>query len=611
MITPITREAPARRIIAYDLEWFPGTLELRLIGVHDGERYRTYSTAEEFLLGELVDENVGAWFFAHAGGLADFQFLLEKLVDRGYVVKIAFSGSSAIIVEISEGRRRWLLIDSYWLLRSPLAKIGEAIGIKKLNDYLCYGSSLVRGECDGKGCSHPPPDNPKKPVCIYYAPMGELRTYNEQDCLILQRAIVAFQEQILEMGGELCMTQASSAMKLYRRAYLDRTIRTNAIINARARESYVGSRVEPFARRCSNAYYYDINSSFPYAMTFPAPGNMIGGSSRMPTGEDELFLADVEIQIPDMYLPPIPWRSPKDHRVYFPTGAWRSWLWGIDVRLLEEMGGKIVKCHRVLRFDSHTTLSEYALDLYDRRKKSTTEFEKMLYKLLLNSLYGKFGEGRLKTAAYINPEDRYSDMEMLMPGIYMREEEMNVEHEHVPIATHITSFARRTLYRFDKMCLDLGGTIYYNDTDSCVTTISPDMLPPGTLGKELGQMKHEYNVDDGLFVAPKFYSMNAFDIEKQKQVRVVKAKGFSGITYEAFADLVEGRAMAVRRMTRVRELLRSGKLFPREETTEKRLQFSTRPKRSPIGETSSRPWTIKELSRSWKTASEETEEAAA
>lgn len=325
MIIPIRSSVKARKILTYDMEWIPGTLELRLIGVFDGNEYRTYTTPFDFLQNELTPENNGGWFFAHAGGLADFQFLLQTLVERGYTVKAAFSGSSAIIVEISVGTKKFLLIDSFWLLRSPLKKIGEAVGIPKLKDYICPGSSMVDGPlgkkiCDGMGCDHPPPEDPADPWCVFYSPMAQLKTYNEQDNRILWTAIVQLQDGLQAMGSELCMTQASSAMKLYRRVYLDREIRTNRSINERARISYVGSRVEVYAPRCDVADYYDINSSFPYAMTFPAPGNMRGGSGRLPTGESEMFLADVEIEVPEMYLPPVPWRHPKEHRVYFPVG---------------------------------------------------------------------------------------------------------------------------------------------------------------------------------------------------------------------------------------------------------------------------------------------------
>lgn len=643
MIRPITTACRKRRIYVYDLEWFPGTLELRLVGMHDGKRYEAFHTVAAFLDRILTPEFDDTWFFAHAGGLADVQFLLQELMDRGYEVKAAFSGSSAIIVEIKRGDHKWLLIDSYWLVRSSLKKIGEAVGIKKMKDYVCPGTNWITAPDGSKvidcaGCSHPPPEDLADPWCIFYAPYGELRTYNEQDCLILWTAISWLQDGLLQMGSELCMTQASSAMRLYRRSYLDIDIKTHATINERARESYVGSRVEVQAPRCEHAYYYDVNSSFPFAMTFPAPGSLRGGSPRLRTSGDELFLADVEIEVPEMYLPPIPWRHPKEKRVYFPTGRWRSWLMGVDVRLLEASGGKIHKVHRVLEFQAHETLAAYSRDLYERRLKSTTEFEKMLYKLLLNSLYGKFGENPLKTAAYFNPTDT-EGLEMLMPGIFAREERMDVEHEHVVVASHITAFARRTLYKFDRMALDAGYKLFYNDTDSIVTTAPPEVFG-SAIGKELGQLKWEYEILNGMFVAPKIYLLDAIDVEKRIKMsekiaerenirnwrglgeeerqrfhqeasekarkEIVRAKGFSRMSVARFHEIVEGREVSVRRMSRVRELLKLGRLQPFESEKKKRLQmrvgpdgaisFKMRPKRCVMHrENDTRPWGVDEL----------------
>src|SRR5687768_12723103 len=74
-----------RDFLTYDLEWIPGTLQVRLVGVFDGSRYRCYSSLEAFIANELTHKNRGKWFYAHAGGLADFQFVLEQLAaESGY-----------------------------------------------------------------------------------------------------------------------------------------------------------------------------------------------------------------------------------------------------------------------------------------------------------------------------------------------------------------------------------------------------------------------------------------------------------------------------------------------------------------------------------------------
>lgn len=82
-LAPVTKPIKRRKIIAYDLEWWPGSLELRMVGVHDGFEFRWYRTTLEFLLNELRPETDGAWYFAHAGGLADFQFLCRTSSTTG------------------------------------------------------------------------------------------------------------------------------------------------------------------------------------------------------------------------------------------------------------------------------------------------------------------------------------------------------------------------------------------------------------------------------------------------------------------------------------------------------------------------------------------------
>src|SRR5271154_4575395 len=110
MISIQRRKRITRKYLVYDLEWVPGKfsksghMPVRMAGVYDGETYRWYTSVESFLNGELTSANRGKWFYAHAGGLADFQFLLHDLLQRnGYQIEAAFSGSSAIIVHVRKG----------------------------------------------------------------------------------------------------------------------------------------------------------------------------------------------------------------------------------------------------------------------------------------------------------------------------------------------------------------------------------------------------------------------------------------------------------------------------------------------------------------------------
>lgn len=598
MLDRINRPALKRDFLTYDLEWSKGAWEtdgrgryqrpkLTLCGVFDGKKYRAYRSINEFLDAELTRKNHGKWFYAHAGGLADSLFLLQRLVERPeYEVSASFSGSSAIIIRITRGPMKWVFVDSYWLLRDRLANIAKFVGMEK-------------GEIDFET------DN-----------LADLLEYNRLDCEILWHAVAQFEGHLLSLGGELAMTLASSAMQLFRRVYLKSPIRTRAGINEKTRGAYYASRVEVIRKKCEGAFYYDVNSSFPHAMTFPVPGNLIGSGRTLHDRDlgdaaERLTFADVTVSVPHCDFPPLPFRY--GGSVYFPVGCWRAWLSGIDIELLLERGGRVVECHETLHFEPRTDLRDYALDLYERRleaKRDGRTMEVVVYKLLLNSLYGKFGESREKTGLVLNPsdppapwEEQSRGMQLLFPGAWIHTQEVDVEHEHVPIAAWITSIARRTLYR----AMVDAWPCFYCDTDGFATT-KPDM----PTGDELGELKLETVIANGTFHRPKVYMLE--DAEGRKRV---KAKGFSlkadyaetlGMTKEerdayngkhsvrTFLSLLEGEPSQMRRFMRVRELFKSGKVIPTERIIEKRFRDAVREKRKTLSDgVNTVPWHVQEI----------------
>ncbi len=601
-IQVIRRKANVRRFLTYDLEWVPGTPKyqapskldrVRMVGCFDGKKYRCHKTVRDFLREELNSENRGCWFFAHAGGMADVQFILEEVISinnanqhQVFEVKASFSGSSAIIVHIKfkNSKNVFHFIDSYWLLRTSLAKIGAWIGMGKLD------AEKRRTKAEIKD---------------YYTntPFEELRVYNQRDCEILWKAIDHFENVLLDMGSQLQMTQASCAMQLFRRKYLKNDIPTSERVNEIARKSYFASRVEPFVTDCEDAYLYDINSSFPYAMTFPCPGRL--RQSDMNIGdEDDLFIADVEIEVPENYLTPMPFRS--DGRVFFPTGRWRNWVTSVDLHLLLREGGRLLKVHEVTHFEEMGDLADYARDLYRMRTQSEG-FEKEVYKITLNSLYGKFAESPDKQTMHIDPPAEMlamldPDME-LFPGCWLVENSVAVPHMHVPISSHITAFARRTLYDLMGFC----GNCYYVDTDSIATD---ELL---VTGSGLGEIKLEKNIAKGQFVQAKLYRIEGTD-DKGKELGerdekgdiipdpdtglptgLIKAKGYSKLTVKQFLGLIDGESVDFERMTRLRDLYRRQELQPEETVVRKFLRNSTLTKRFMYPDGRSRPWTIEEL----------------
>jgi len=618
---PITKEIKRPSFAVYDLEWWPENriadeggvklftrgddryrLEPRIVGFYDGSRYQAFTTIDDFFTRILTGEYNGWWIYAHAGGLADFTFLLPKLLEKGYRVEMRFSSAAAVFVEVSRGRYKWFFVDSFFLLRTKLRKIGEALG-------------LAKGGADGS-------------LDMFRAPLPILISYNEQDCIILYKAIEGFARIIMELGGELKATVASCALTLFLRKYLKRKVKTRKDHNELLREAYVASRVEVFRRRGKDLYQWDINSSFPASMTKPCPGEYQKTTKRPPEGHD-LFFADVTFDVPHcpdgcdlpkLFFPPLPLK--RDGKVYFPTGKWRAWVSGPDFRLAEELGC-VSRVHSIMVYDERDDLAGYVHDIYARRVAATDEYMKEVLKILLNSLYGKWGEGEEKEVVLVNPRSRAEvavpGAEMLAPGVWKIPIVKDIPHQHIPWAATITARSRRLIYDGLIFCPDA----LYCDTD-CVVTHRADM--PSS--DRLGDYKLEAKIDEGYFVAPKMYQLLGVETKdkktgQMKKIDKVKAKGFSGIKPHAFPWLVDGNlprvdlesggadddwncapctdvktrkpALAVRRMTRLKEIARLGLSDPVDRSIIKGVHLGD-DKRCFDSSGSSRPWKIEEIS---------------
>lgn len=594
------------------------------------ERFLCFSTTRELIDFLLTSENRGRWFYAHAGGLADMEFVLDDLfveikdqlinkrnvytvtiaddvakasgitkhedyVKGTWKVRASFSGSSAIIIHVSKGKNAWHFIDSYWLFRDKLATIGKAIGIKK-------GDTPEAVEFINRKYKKATLDDlDDKEIESFYrdAPIEVLTSYNRVDCEILWKAIAMFEKEINELGGQLQQTIASTGMNLIRRSYLKTTIYTSDRVNQIAEQSYFASRVEVTARHLEDFQVFDINSSFPYSMTFPQPGGLIEVRTTLPdeASDDCIFIADVTIEVPDMALPPVPYRV--EGRVFFPIGRWRSWLTSTDIHLALREGCTLHKVHEVYVFEPFTDIADFVREIYGRRAATSDPFRKLLYKYLLNCPYGKFAESPWKQEMLINPSEIDRDkLQLLQPGVWLAEKKATIAHRHVPISTHITSLSRRLLYDYAKECYRQNCVPGYMDTDSISTKA---VLPVDET--KLGSLKLEKKMSWGEFLAPKIYRGEGFELQKDgqwKAIQVTKAKGFSlgkarGEAWRRFDSIASGDRIGIQRQVRMRELYRSGSTSPVDLLVIKALTFEMLSKRFhyPDGET--RPWSIQEL----------------
>jgi hypothetical protein len=149
----------------------------------------------------------------------------------------------------------------------------------------------------------------------------------------------------------------------------------------------------------------------------------------------------------------------------------------------------------------------------------------LIAKLLMNSLYGKFGQRQISESMIKDPFpdlDKYNVKEIIdFDTGWCKVEEEGKGKMYLPqIAVHVTAMAQLRLYKTLEELIDKDYKVFYCDTDSITTDYRN--LPTST---ELGDWKLEKRILEGYFVLPKTYkTVN----EVTKEMRKKDPKKYKG-----------------------------------------------------------------------------------
>lgn len=613
------------RVLTWDLEWLPGSLDITVAGLFDGKQYRAFQNIRSFLEHVLSRRYKGAYLFAHFGGRFDDVFLLQGL--RRYFpllpIGIIMNGSSAVMIEVHCGGYSVRFCDSQFLFKQSLDDMGESLGMPK-------------GDCP------------------FNAPYPLLRAYNEQDCRILWHALDRAALALASLGSTLSFTLASTSLRLFRVRYLSEDIPTSSVHNAEIRPGYVASRVEDYRRLSPRGRHYDINSSFPNSQMRPLPGRHLTTDRNI----GDMTIAHVRVRVPDMWLPPLPIRH--GGSIYFPTGEFDGWYSNDDLALLEEMGGEIVSVYKAHHYEPWDDISRFVTDIYNLRLKSADDpFLSGFWKIVMNAgVYGKLGERGDKERIVFGlkrlecPHDgeherdtpgRPTCIRRVAAGIWAVLEPGDPPHTHIPVPLITTARSRADITRFGSRAEGLA----YVDTDGLASRSTFES------STRLGELKHEYDYIDGHFPRCKMYALTRTtpikerelvkmrkwlarreitDVIPEEEVRhVVKAKGFPRLLRREF-DYLTGvgahgaGSISVRQFDSLRKTMIRDGHHPSEGMITKGLYrvcgtcdiptggepcrdhpnsiqlpaHGSRPKRMALGDYDSRPWNYDELEEPWK-----------
>lgn len=363
--------------------------------------------------------------------------------------------------------------------------------------------------------------------------MPEIRAYLKDDCCDLGELLEAF----IETHG-VQLTQAGAAMKYWSKLTGIKPPKTRQTFFDKFSEFYYGGRVECFQPGIHEYEFVsgDINSAYPFAMQFQHPwGVMTDNTREIPETDQEIAACFIELTAKSTGA--FPYRDPNKTGLSFPNdGKFRrfkitgwEYIAARDTDTLE-----VSKIHRVIEFMETIDFSDYVNDLYEKRKEAKASGDKarnILYKLLLNSLYGKFGANPDKYKEYMTcpvdlvPAAQESEDDWEWNGGLLNYGKMAVlerplndkqkRYFNVATAASITGYVRAMLWR----AISASDGVLYCDTD-CV--MARDLRGVEFDSARLGAWDIEFRATFGAFAGKKLYALKNATGDTKKASKGVK-----------------------------------------------------------------------------------------
>ena len=410
----------------------------------------------------------------------------------------------------------------------------------------------------------------------------ELIKYMRNDIVALYEVIDLFSKEMFDLEN-LDITSVSSlsstALKTFLSNYYkeDKTpIHIPKYKNyIDLRQGFYGGRVEVFNSYGENLFMYDVVSLYPSVMKKPMPiGNLTISNDTNINNYFGFCYASVNVPR-GIRAPILPFRKEYGGLCY-PTGNWTAWFSSEILKEARDKQNVKIQVHNGYKQKSSNEVFSKYIDNFSEIKikaeKDNNNARRTVAKLMLNSLYGRFGLKyepytidfvSAKEAAKIAIEheileniiiDEDNDIEFIKyttaPSQLLKEidkekyfkltQSTNIDGDFVvrslPISAMTTSYGAIVMNSFlniaDNPC-------YYTDTDSLFLE---KPLDDKYVGKELGKLSFKGKIKRAYFISPKTYCL-VMDDDKV----IIKSKGIKNslLNEDNFKELLLGKSVNI------------------------------------------------------------------
>lgn len=461
-------------------------------------RFEDNQTFWKWVLSRLRGKNT-LHLIAH-NALFDFTVLQHQtiLTELGFDCSFIFEDGVTFISKWTNGETRLMILDNANWFRGKLATWGEKLGLPKL---------AMPEESDD---------------------IEKWWIYCERDTEILyqlQRWFISFLAE--NDLGNWRFTLASTSFNAYRHRFMvhpiyipDKSRETYL-----ARKSYRGGRTECFYRgEFENGPFYklDVNSMYPTVMRSGLYPVAVEGYTKSPTisGINRFLdtgglVAHCRLNCTEPYFP-----IKINKKTAYPIGRFNAYLTTPEFILALE-NDWIEEVYEAAFYRMRPIFTEFVDFFYGERlkwKQQGDELRSFLFKIFLNSLYGKFGQRGYsdKVIGQANPGEwpmshhidiitgERAVIRQIGRNVIKSSKKGEGYNAFTAIASHVTAYARILLYR---LVIKAGReNVYYVDTDSLVINdIGLRLLNPYIKPNALGYLKLEGSSLGFAAYAPKHY----------------------------------------------------------------------------------------------------------
>lgn len=392
--------------------------------------------------------------------------------------------------------------------------------------------------------------------------INDIELYLKSDLISLSKILISFREMIFfnyKIDIKDVLTISSLAFKIYRKNFMqfENIYKSNININIDLflRNSFFGGMTNVFKPKSDICYHYDVNSLYPASMLLPMPiGKPIEHRIFEKSFDIHKFFGFLEckISIPkNLYFPPLVKKH--ENLLVNATGILTGIWFSEEIKnAIKNYNCSIIDIYFAIEYKNQIIFKEYVEHFYFFKNKN--DYKKIFYKLLLNSLFGRFGfkisnshqlcflkedeqflydlfykleqnfpreknNLSLKLTKITTPESH----ELLNPGdilkLPLKKEEkellnkwykkLEIKEKYtnvaVQIASAITAYSRIFMVNCINEEINNDNIIFYMDTDSiiCAKPLQKKWIDENQIGK----FKLVEIAEQGIFVAPKIYSL--------------------------------------------------------------------------------------------------------